>query len=198
MALLISSAMVRCRTSNRFSSRRLALAVLALFTAFLGTSGMAQVVISQVSGGGGNSGATHKNDFIEILNTGGSAQPLAGWTVQYSSAAGTTWQATSVTGTLQPGEYFLIQESQGAAGTVNLPTPDVTGTLALSATAGKVALVNATTLLTGTCPTSNASVVDFIGFGSTATCSLGSTSATLTNTTSAIRIRWRMLPSRLW
>lgn len=187
MTLLISSVMIRCMTSNQFSSRRLALAVLALFTAFLGTSGMAQVVISQVYGGGGNSGATYKNDFIEILNTGGSAQPLAGWTVQYSSAAGTTWQATSLTGTLQPGEYFLIQESQGAAGTVNLPTPDVTGTLAISATAGKVALVNATTLLTGTCPTSNASVVDFIGFGSTATCSLGSTSATLTNTTAAIR-----------
>ena len=49
------------------------------------------VVISQVYGGGGNSGAPWHNDYIELFNLGGSAVDLTGWTVQYASAAGTTW-----------------------------------------------------------------------------------------------------------
>src|SRR5882724_350132 len=76
------------------------------------------VVISQVYGGGGNAGATLRNDFIEILNKGTSAVNLAGWTVQYSSAAGTTWtNSTPLSGTLQPGQYYLIQEAAGTGGT---------------------------------------------------------------------------------
>src|SRR5207248_7016560 len=48
-----------------------------------------------------------------------------------------------------------------------------TGTIAMSSTAGKVALVNTTTLLSGTCP-SGASIIDLVGFGSTANCFEGS------------------------
>jgi len=54
------------------------------------------VVISQVYGGGGNSGATYKNDYIELLNTGDTAVTLTSWSVQYSSATGTTWQVTKL------------------------------------------------------------------------------------------------------
>jgi predicted extracellular nuclease len=62
------------------------------------------IVISQVYGGGGNAGATLKNDFIELLNRGTSPQSLNGWSVQYAAAAGTGWQATPLTNvTLQPG-----------------------------------------------------------------------------------------------
>ena len=50
------------------------------------------VVISQVYGGGGNAGATLTNDFIELYNRGESAVDLSTWSVQYASAAGTTWQ----------------------------------------------------------------------------------------------------------
>ncbi len=49
----------------------------------------AQVVISQVYGGGGNSGAPYQNDFIELFNRGTSDQSLVGWSVQYTSATGT-------------------------------------------------------------------------------------------------------------
>ncbi len=149
--------------------------------------GQAQVVISQVYGGGGNSGALFRNDFIEVFNRGGSAINLTGWSVQYASAAGTTWQATSLNGIIQPGQYYLIQEAVGAGGSVNLPTPDATGTIAMSATAGKVALVNTTTLLTGSgCPFA-AGVQDLIGYGSTATCSETSFAPGLTNTTADLR-----------
>src|SRR5207253_5035349 len=56
------------------------------------------VGISQIYGGGGNSGATLKNDFIELFNPGDSAVHLSGWSVQYAAAAGTTWQATNLSG----------------------------------------------------------------------------------------------------
>ena len=108
------------------------------------------VRISQVYGGGGNSGSTFKNDFIELFNSGNATVSLTGWSVQYNSAAGTgTWQVTTLTGSIAPGKYYLVQESLGTGGTVNLPTPDATGTIAMSATSGKVALVSSTTALTG-------------------------------------------------
>lgn len=142
--------------------------VLASFQSF------SQVVISQVYGGGGNSGSTYMNDFIEIFNRGNAAVNLNGWSVQYNSATSTstTWQVTNLTNiTLQPGQYYLIQEAQGAGGTTPLPTPDATGTIAMSATAGKVALVNnQTAMTTSGCPLPVASIIDFVGFGTTANC----------------------------
>lgn len=129
-----------------------------------------QVVISQLYGGGGNSGATYTHDFIELFNRGTAPVSLNGWSVQYTSATGTTWQITNLTNvTLQPGQYYLIQEAVGAGGTTALPTPDAIGTIAMSATAGKLALVNVTTALTGACPT-GATIEDFVGFGTTANC----------------------------
>src|SRR6478672_12007569 len=58
------------------------------------------LVISQVYGGGGNTGATLKNDFIEIFNPGTAAVSVTGWSVQYTSAAGTTWQVTALSGSI--------------------------------------------------------------------------------------------------
>ena len=45
------------------------------------------IVISQVYGGGGNAGATYKNDFIELYNLGSTAVNVAGWSVQYGSTS---------------------------------------------------------------------------------------------------------------
>ena len=148
----------------------------------------AGIVISQVYGGGGNTGATFTNDFIEIFNRGTSPISLNGWAVQYASSAGTTWAVTPLTNvTLQPGQYYLIQEAAGAGGTTPLPAPDATGSTAMSATNAKVALTNSTTALSGSgCPF-GASVVDFVGYG-TANCAEGTAVAALTNTTAALRV----------
>ncbi|MEC5386781.1 ExeM/NucH family extracellular endonuclease [Uliginosibacterium sp. H3] len=144
------------------------------------------IVISQVYGGGGNSGATLKNDFIEIFNAGNAPVSLNGWSVQYASSAGTTWAVTPLGNVmLSPGQYYLVQEAVGAGGSVNLPTADVTGTIAMSATTGKVALVSSITALTGAAPTA-ASIVDLIGFGA-ASAAEGSSTAALSNTTAALR-----------
>jgi predicted extracellular nuclease len=128
------------------------------------------IVISQVYGGGGNTGATYRQDFIELFNRGTTAQSLNGWSVQYASATGTTWSVTNLTNvSLQPGQYYLVQEAAGTGGTTNLPTPDATGTIAMSGTAGKVALVNNQTALSGQFPNgTGAGIVDFVGYGTTA------------------------------
>jgi hypothetical protein len=145
------------------------------------------VVISQVYGGGGNSGSIYTNDFIELFNPTASAISLNGWSVQYNSATGTgTWQVTNLTNfTMQPGQYYLVQQSQGTGGTTPLPTPNATGTIAMSGTAGKVALVNNTTALSGACP---AGLIDEVGFGVTANCFEGAAAATApSNSNSIIR-----------
>lgn len=87
------------------------------------------LVISQVYGGGGNSGATLKNDFIEIFNRGASPVNVTGWSVQYASTAGFTWAATALSGTIPPGGYYLVREAAGTGGTVDLPTPDAPGSI---------------------------------------------------------------------
>ncbi len=116
----------------------------------------ADIVISQVYGGGGNSGATYTHDFIELFNRGTSSVSLAGWSVQYASATGTGNIGSSATQltelpsiSLAPGQYLLIQEAQGNGGTTALPTPDVidASPIPMSGTGGKVALVMSTTSL---------------------------------------------------
>jgi cardiolipin synthase A/B len=134
----------------------------------------AKVVISQVYGGGGNSGSVYKNDFIELFNSGGTAQDITGWAVQYTSATGTTWtNKTDLSGSIPAGGYYLVQEAAGTGGTTDLPIPDVTGTIAMNATAGKVALTNTTTALSGACPTGS-QIVDFAGYGVATNCYEGS------------------------
>ena len=147
------------------------------------------VVISQVYGGGGNSGATLKNDFIELFNIGTTTVSLAGWSVQYAATTGSTWSRTNLSGTIAPGHYYLVQEAQGAGGTTDLPTPDATGILAMSATVGKVVLVNnQTTILSGTACPSGASIVDKVGYGAGTNCYEGSGPApTPSNSTAALR-----------
>jgi hypothetical protein len=93
------------------------------------------VVISQVYGGGGNTGATHTHDFIELFNRGTTSTSLAGWSLQYASATGTgnlganSSQLTELPAvSLAPGRYLLVQEAAGAGNGVALPTPDVTDT----------------------------------------------------------------------
>ena len=144
------------------------------------------IVISQVFGGGGNSGAPFRNDFIEIFNASDTPVNLSGWSVQYASATASTWSVTPLASiTLQPGQYYLVQESSGGSNGGTLPTPDATGTIAMAAGSGKVALVKTSAALTGACPT-DPNVVDFAGYGTTANCFRGTAPAPTPNNTNAI------------
>src|SRR5215471_17205091 len=70
------------------------------------------IVISQVYGGGGNSGAQFQNDFVELFNRGSAPVSVAGWSLQYASATGTgtlgasSGTLTPLAGTVAPGGYL--------------------------------------------------------------------------------------------
>jgi predicted extracellular nuclease len=147
------------------------------------------VVISEVYGGGGNSGAPLTNDFIELQNVGSTAIDLTGYSVQYHSSSSTAgnWQATPLSGSIPAHGRWLVQEAAGSTASGPLPPPDGTGTINLSATAGTVALVHDTgTLSCGVdCP-ANSSVVDLVGFG-TAAIHEGATDAPAGSNTTSIQ-----------
>ena len=106
------------------------------------------ILISQVYGGGGNAGAPYLNDYIELFNPTNSTISVNGWSVQYASATGVGFFSTEVTnlsGTLAPGQYYLVQLASGGANGVALPLANATGLTAMAATGGKVVLVNTTT-----------------------------------------------------
>ena len=156
---------------------------------FASTSG---VVISQVFGGNGN---TFASDYVELFNAGSSAVTMTNWSIQYSSAAGTGTFAsngvTTVNGTLSPGQHWLVQlaTTSGAA----LPTPDSTGNVNISATAGKVVLVNTNVGLacngasTACTSAQLAQIVDLVGYGSTANFAEGSPAPAPSSTTAIFR-----------
>lgn len=153
------------------------------------TTSTSEVVISQVYGGAGCTTAgcsTYTNDYIELYNRSANSVDLTGWSVQYASATGASWQTTPLSGSIAPGQYYLVQEGGNANGVSSLPTPNATGSINMSAGAAKVALVNSTTALSGTgCPISSP-IVDFVGYGATANCSEGGANAPAPSTTMAI------------
>lgn len=162
----------------------------------------ADLVLSQVYGGGGNTGAPYNSDYIELFNRGSAPVSIGSKSLQYASATGTGFfgansgQLTELPDvTLNPGQYFLVKEGSGANG-VDLPTPvyaDDTTPIAMAAGAGKVALVEGDASLgcngspTQPCDaTALGRIVDLIGYGN-ANFSEGTAAPTLSNTTAAFR-----------
>jgi uncharacterized protein len=156
----------------------------------------AQVVISQVFGGGGNSGAPYTHDFVEIFNRGHTSVDITGWSLQFGAATGTTTLGSSaslftlLSGILQPGQFMLIRGASGGTAGLPLPTPDVIDPTppSIAATSGKVALVRHSSPLGTTCPTSasfTAAVADFAGFG-TSNCWEGFAAAPAASNTRAV------------
>jgi trimeric autotransporter adhesin len=123
------------------------------------------VVISEVFGGGGGTTTPFKNDFVELYNPTNADIDMTDWSIQYNSATGTNaYQLTAFTGKIKAKSFFLIQLGGGTVG-ADLPTADIVGTLNLSATNGKVALVNNKTALAATVEANGAGIVDYLGYG---------------------------------
>ncbi|WP_296601895.1 lamin tail domain-containing protein [Nocardioides sp.] len=171
----------------------LAAAVTGLTLAPLPTAQAAStgLVISEVYGGGGNSGATLTHDFIELYNPTSAPISVNGMSVQYRSS-GSTSAATGVTplsGSVPAGGHYLIQEAVGTGGTTALPTPDATGTIAMSGSAFTVWLATGTTALNpaadGTAVRDG--IVDLVGVNSNTFET--AKAAGLSNTTSSSRTK---------
>ncbi|HRO86767.1 MAG TPA: GEVED domain-containing protein [Chiayiivirga sp.] len=145
------------------------------------------VRISQIYGGGGNTGATFNAKYVELFNPGSSAVALTGMSVQYAAPAGTNWSGrVNLTGTIGAHSYFLVQLGSGANGAPMPVTPDQTSTsFSPGGTNGNLALANVTTALAcqTTACASDPQVVDLVGFGTGAafegTAAAPATSATL-------------------
>jgi len=158
--------------------------------AFASNSG---VVISQVYGSNGNA---FNRDYVEIFNASSVPVNITGWSIQYSSATGTgsfsTNGVTLLSGTLQPGQYYLAALATATAGAA-LPSPDASGTSNLSGSNGKVVLVNTNTGLacnggsTACNPLQTAQIEDLVGYG-TANYFETSGAPALTSTTALFRI----------
>ena len=154
-------------------------------------SASSDIVVSQVYSGGGNAGASYTNDFVELFNPSTAAIDITGWTIQYASAASTTWQATALSGSIPAGRYYLVQLASAAAVGAPLPTPDASGTTNFAVSGGKVALVRGTTPLTcgtsaGSC-SSNPLVADLLGYGSATDYEGAAAAPALSSTTAALR-----------
>jgi uncharacterized protein len=181
----------------------LVLAAGALALAWTGSALASNALrVSQVYGGGGNSGAPYTHDYVEIFNAGTTAQALTGLSIQYASATGTgnfganAGQLTELPPvSIAPGRYYLVQQGAGAGNGAPLPTPDLVDPtpIAMAAGAGKVALVTGTTSLgcnggSNACsPEQLARIVDLVGYGNANFYEGSGAAPTLTNSTAALR-----------
>jgi 5'-nucleotidase len=129
----------------------------------------ASVVINEVYGGGGNAGAAFDRDFIELVNKTNGPVDVSTWSLQYASTAGTSWQRTNLTGSIPAGGRIVVGEAFGADTSLPDVPVDISGSIAMSGSGAKVALVNTQTALPGTTCTDACSdlpqVIDFVGWG---------------------------------
>ncbi|SDS82436.1 lamin tail domain-containing protein [Actinopolymorpha singaporensis] len=178
------------------STLALALAGLAATTTSA-SAASTDLVLNEVYGGGGNAGAAYTNDFVELANHGSAPASLDGLSLQYGSASGNLGGGSApgsgslkvdLQGSVAPGHTFLVRLAPGSGTGQDLPRPDQSSTaINLSGTAGKVALVRGTTVLScGAACATDPAVVDFLGYGG-ANDFEGHPAAATTNATSSAR-----------
>ena len=134
-------------SSVRFRPVGITVAIVLLFLVPLAaptiTRGQDQgVVINQLYAGGQSSQAPLRADYVELFNPGSAPVALDGWSVQYAADDGSTWRGTTLTGSIPPGSFYLVQGALGESG-MELPTPDAAGTLSFASGSGRIALVAA-------------------------------------------------------
>lgn len=106
------------------------------------------IVISEVQTG---SASDASQEFVELYNPANNDLVLDNWTVEYASAAGTTWtKKVTLAGTIPAFGYFLVSTAGYASG-------DNVMTSGLAGTSGHVRLKN-----------TNGTVIDLVGWGAAA------------------------------
>ncbi len=204
--------------ANHRASRAFALSALVAGVAFAstarasgeGTKAAVQpsvvtpgLVISQVYGGGGNSGATFQNDFVELFNAGTTSVPVSGLSLQYdaSQTGNSGWMNSALGGanasetSIPPGGYYLVEFGSGGDVGAALSAPDDNASsVDLGATNGKIALVSNIQTLdcidstpTACEPGSTAGVLDFVAWGNAKDYSGAGPTPALSAITAALR-----------
>ncbi len=140
----------------------------------------ASVVIRQLFVAGGTTGATFRNDFIELFNRSRLPVSIGGWSLQYAPPTGSgSWGNGASTLavlpsslTLPAGQSYLVRGASGGANGAPLAEPDLITSLTLGDGGGKVVLVNDAVSLgcngspTTCTPSALAKIVDLVGYGS--------------------------------
>ncbi|WP_340538221.1 ExeM/NucH family extracellular endonuclease [Nocardioides sp. GXZ039] len=149
------------------------------------------LVINEVFGGGGNSGAPYNADFVELYNPTSAPISLTGRGLQYRSSNGGSGGVAALRGSVPAGSTYLIQVSDAGANGAPVDADLTTqAKLTMSGTAGQVLLLTSTTAYAGPAgdTTAEASVIDMVGYGPAANTFEGApTGANLSNSTSASR-----------
>src|SRR5437867_11575754 len=127
------------------------------------------VVISQIYLGTGDSNLKPAYQYIELFNRGTTTTSLSGWSIQYAAEGQNTWQAFPLSGSIAPGQYYLIRTTS-RYGNVALPQADLTIDLNLPQNVGKLIVASDSTAFDIACPSDTTRVVDLVGYGS-ASCS---------------------------
>ena len=126
------------------------------------------IVVNEVYGGGGNTGATYTNDFIELRNRGTRRSSLDGWSVQYHSGSATRRLAGHAAQRLASRPAPSTWSPRRRAPAARTPLPHAAGHRhdRHVGHGGTVALVNGTTALT--CSRLRGlpgRLVDLVGYG---------------------------------
>lgn len=136
------------------------------------------VIITEVYGGGGNSGAPYNLDFIELYNTTPAQTNLAGWSLQYYTSTGST-PSKIITfpenAVIKAYSHYLIALSGGSVGT-NLPGIDLLETAVLSSASAKIALyatVESQTIIDLISINDSQVLIDYVPYGKAAIPALG-------------------------
>ncbi|MCR3906135.1 MAG: lamin tail domain-containing protein [Tenericutes bacterium] len=149
------------------------------------------LMIYELYGGGGNSGATYSNDYVVLYNGTSAAIDLSAYSLHYASSTGVfnaTYNKFDLVGTIEAGGYFLIQLAGGTTVTDKpLPTPDQSSSVInMAGSNGKIALAMGSVADLTLSGSGDPAVVDFVGFGTANDFETAATPA-LSNTTSAQR-----------
>ena len=157
------------RSSALVAGLALVAGTLALGTATTASANPAGtgLVISEAYGGGGNSGATWTNDFVELYNPTSAPISVDGLSIQYRSKDSTSPASgvTPLSGSVPAGGHYLVAQAAGNGGTKPLPSPDATGSIMMSASAFQTWLAQGTTALTPPAGdvVGTPGVIDFLG-----------------------------------
>lgn len=148
-------------------------APIAMAPAMANTDGTG-VVINEVYLNGGSAGATYTHKFAELYNPTDAAIDLSAMSLQYRPSGGvvdpTGVQALS--GSIQPGGYYLVKGTANSTNGAALPAEDATMNVSFAGGSGTLFLANQTTALTAPAVGSNVgnpAIVDLIGWGASNT-----------------------------
>ena len=112
------------------------------------------VVINEVYGGGGNSGATVNADFVELYNPTDQPIDVTGWTIEQRSTSDNVGNTHTLTGVVPAKSTFLITSKPGSNGDAITGADDESATFNFSGKGAIAVLLDA-----------NNNEVDVIGWG---------------------------------